>query len=76
MLLIIIGAAIIFGDDPSKNELKKVNSEEPKVDERAETLKNLVVPSNFPKSAKFYFGSQSGTAEKLCQILEEEANQL
>lgn len=43
---------------------------------RSEKLKHLRLPSNFPSVANFYFGSQSGTAEKFCQQLEEEAQQL
>lgn len=46
---------------------------QPLMDQREKDLKNLKVPSNFPKILKLFFGSQSGTAEKLCQILMDEA---
>jgi len=33
-----------------------------------------VCPTTIPKELPIYFGSQSGTAEKFCQNLEEEAH--
>lgn len=35
-----------------------------------------MAPSTFPKELPIYFGSQSGTAEKFAQTLEEEAHQI
>ena len=40
---------------------------------RAVELYQLAVPANIPPVVNLYFGSQSGTAEKYCKILEEEA---
>jgi NADPH-ferrihemoprotein reductase len=39
-------------------------------------MKSLSIPATFPKNLHLYFGSQSGTAEKFCQTLEEEAKLL
>ena len=41
--------------------------------DRSAQLNALVIPSNLPKNLNLYFGSQSGTAEKFCQVLDEEA---
>lgn len=38
-------------------------------------LKELKVPTNIPEIV-FYFGSQTGTAEKLCSQLDEDAHAL
>jgi len=40
-----------------------------------EALMQLEVPGNIPEIA-FYFGSQTGTAEKFCSALDEDASQL
>lgn len=39
-------------------------------------MEDLVVPGNFPEEVTFYFGSQTGTAEKYCKALEEEASKI
>ena len=39
-------------------------------------LESLACPSTFPKELPIYFGSQSGTAEKFCCTLEEEAHSI
>lgn len=39
-------------------------------------LQSLVCPSTIPNEVPIYFGSQSGTAEKLSQVLEEEAHSI
>lgn len=36
-------------------------------------MNSLKFPNNFAKSLKLYFGSQSGTAEKLCKNICDEA---
>lgn len=36
----------------------------------------MSLPGNFPKEVVFYYGSQSGTAEKYCNILDEELTKL
>ena len=65
-----------------KKELKSkesaATSEKTKDDQdlRAQQLNSIKFPSNFPSHVKFYFGSQSGTAEKLCTVLDEEAKSL
>lgn len=51
-------------------------SKEKKLFEAAYKLEDLEAPSNFPSEIVFYFGSQTGTAEKFCQILDEEANKI
>ena len=43
--------------------------------ERSKPLEDLVASSNFPEVV-FYFGSQTGTAEKFCGILEQEAQKI
>ena len=40
--------------------------------ERQKKLEQLTVPGNFPELT-FYFGSQTGTAEKFAKSLDEEA---
>lgn len=47
-----------------------------KLVEQSANLENLRVPGNFPEEVVFYFGSQTGTAEKFCQVLEEELNKI
>ena len=56
--------------DEQKAEIAKKKSEE-----RSESLKSLVVPHSFPEM-QIYFGSQTGTAEKLAQQLADESDDL
>lgn len=42
----------------------------------ADNLENLSLPGNFPSDVAFYFGSQTGTAEKFAQALSDEATKL
>ncbi|CDW71895.1 nadph--cytochrome p450 reductase [Stylonychia lemnae] len=44
--------------------------------EGAIPLESLQAPSNFPSEVVFYFGSQTGTAEKFCQTLDEELQKI
>ena len=57
------------GDDAEKAAKRKERAEK-----HMATLEQLVCPSNIPADLPIYFGSQSGTAEKFCQTLEEEAH--
>jgi len=52
---------------------KKVASNGAEDNDRPNELRKLVVPDNFPKTLNLYFGSQSGTAENFCKVLEDEA---
>ena len=47
-----------------------------KKEDRAGTLATLQLPGSFPEHIQFYFGSQTGTAEKMCNILADEAETL
>ena len=38
-------------------------------------VEKLNVPENFPQEIVFYFGTQTGTAEKFCGTLEQEIQQ-
>ena len=71
VLLIVIGIAMIL-----MAQKKPIEKPQKKVENRSERLKGLKVPGNFPRALNLYFGSQSGTAEKFCQQLEEEAKLL
>eukprot|EP00347_Sterkiella_histriomuscorum_P023964 403332775 len=59
-----------------KDDIKEVKITEKKIIPTSVPLESLRAPSNFPKEVVFYFGSQSGTAEKFCQILDEEAQKI
>ena len=39
-------------------------------------LEKLSLPEGFPREIVFYFGSQTGTAEKFCTALEQEAHSI
>ena len=55
------------------SEVKPASATKTAAGDRQHDLRQLTVPSNFPTKLHLYFGSQSGTAEKFCQILDEEA---
>jgi NADPH-ferrihemoprotein reductase len=85
LLFVILGLIIIFlnkSSSPTKgapstnnrDALTEDANKKPAV--RTVKLEDLVLPSNFPNEVVFYFGSQTGTAEKFCSILEEEANKI
>ena len=42
----------------------------------SQNVEGLVAPSNFPSEIVFYFGSQTGTAEKFATLLEGEAQKI
>ena len=39
-------------------------------------LEKFSLPEGFPREIVFYFGSQTGTAEKFCTALEQEAHSI
>ena len=55
--------------DTKEPEAKK---KEAKVVVRKVPLEQLVVPAGFPREVLFFYGSQTGTAEKFCQTLDQE----
>ena len=59
--------------EKSEEELKK-EAEEAAAN-RAQVLSKLVMPGNLPP-LRIYFGSQTGTSEKLANVLDEEATML
>ena len=69
VFLIFIGAFLIFGEALLPKGEGVEDKPMPSDDKRTDELKNLQAPSNFPKILRLFFGSQSGTAEKFCQIL-------
>ena len=58
-----------------QTEEEKKAAEEQASADRAATLQNLEVPGNLPP-IRVYFGSQTGTAEKLAGVLDEEAQMM
>ena len=64
-------AAAGAGTDQSDAEKERQAAEAAK--QREAQLKNLTVPMSLPE-VKIYFGSQTGTAEKLAGMLDEEAH--
>ena len=52
------------GDGPKIEVIRKV------------PLEKLSLPEGFPREIVFYFGSQTGTAEKFCTALEQEAHSI
>ncbi len=86
VLLVFVGLAFILMKKDAKPVLKgssdqtsgtKTGSQTDldKANEKSVPLESLVAPSNFPEVV-FYFGSQTGTAEKFATVLDEEANKL
>jgi uncharacterized membrane protein len=57
----------------SKDTPAQTSADQSKKEELKPTLEELTIPGNFPSEIVFYFGSQTGTSEKFCGILEEEA---
>ena len=57
------------GPPSEKVEDKKVDANK-KVVARKVPLESVTIPEGFPSEVVFYFGSQTGTAEKQCIILE------
>ena len=81
--LVLIGAFLFFNQSSGpavqaeSAEAAGGQEEQPKEDpkQRENQLKELVVPMSLPE-VKVYFGSQTGTAEKLAGVLDEEAHLL
>ena len=79
ILLILVGLALVFlksGKKPTPSTASTATESPGKPEENTKTtksrsvpLEDLVVPGNFPKELVFYFGSQTGTAEKFCGYL-------
>lgn len=84
IVLIVIGIVIVLLRNKMKpNSTKTVTATPDKKSESAPVIKTrsipleeLVIPGNFPSELVFYFGSQTGTAEKFCGYLQEEANKI
>lgn len=72
IILILIGLALIlkFRPKPKPPAPIQAKEESPKKEiKRSVPLEDLVLPGNFPSEIFLYFGSQTGTAEKLCNTL-------
>lgn len=85
LLLILIGIAIVFLKKSPKISTnvstESTNDKDKKDADKDKTalqfassipLEDLEAPANFPEEIVFYFGSQTGTAEKFCTILDKE----
>lgn len=87
LLLIGIGLAAAFNkkngpkttvqvikktEETKKKEEKKENKVAKEV-VRSVPIEQLSVPLSFPNEVVFYYGTQTGTAEKFCGVLEQEA---
>jgi hypothetical protein len=51
-------------------------SEGPKKEVKRVPLETLKVPQSFPQETVLYFGTQTGTAEKFCGVLEQELSSI
>jgi sulfite reductase alpha subunit-like flavoprotein len=85
-IVFILAALLVFlkfrSSKSEETSASKTGNEDGKQGDKKSTeevvipLEELVLPSNFPSELVLYFGSQTGTAEKFCVTLEEEANKL
>jgi hypothetical protein len=66
----IEGTSTTSSTTVKKEEIEKVNNGPKRVVTRKVPLEEIKLPEGFPREVSFYFGSQTGTAEKFCTTLD------